>query len=420
MQSGGGDMPDREREIKHQEGLREKHIKNIRRLEMALASLDPVERLGKISWNNALEEEKKKLQQVEERLEELRREGPEETTEEQDTPVSSDRQEEPAETPEETDKTESVEPPVNRPVHWEKVGATAGVIVLLIALGWWLVTNAGPYLFGTPTSVAVLPTFTSTLTDTSVPTPGIGSVKTNPKDGVEMVHVPAGEFIMGSSDADIDAVLAECTDCEREWYDAEKPQHTVYLDAFWVYKTEVTNDQYRKCVEAGACTPPHYTWRYNDPAYTDDPVISVDWYQAKAYCEWAGGRLPTEAEWEKAARGMDGRIYPWGNDWDANKLNSYEAGPGNTIKVGSYLAGASPYGALDMAGNVWEWTNSLYMKYPYRADDDREALEASGARISRGGAWDSSQRLTRCAFRNADAPSYTDYLIGFRVVVPGS
>ncbi len=238
--------------------------------------------------------------------------------------------------------------------------------------------------------------------------PGIGSTKINPIDGAEMVYVPARWFTMGSDDSDPGA------------YDREKPQHTLRLDTFWIYRTEVTNAQYRKCVKAGACTPPRDTKYYDDSAYAAHPVVYVDWYQAKAYSEWAGGRLPTEAEWEKAARGTDGRIYPWGNDWDPSKLNSYEAGPGHTTEVGSYQVGASPYGVLDMAGNVSEWTSSLYKEYPYNPRDGREESGSEGLRVLRGGSIYNEKRSIRCAFRGGDYPDHSDYSFGFRVVLSPS
>ncbi|MGQ9626792.1 MAG: formylglycine-generating enzyme family protein [Anaerolineae bacterium] len=260
---------------------------------------------------------------------------------------------------------------------------------------------ASSYDSGLAQQVVTL-TYTPTPTATSTPLPG--STLINPIDGAEMVYVPAGEFLIGSSEDDPDA------DSD------EKPQHTVYLDAFWIYKTEVTNAQYRKCVEAGACTLPYKTKYYDDPAYADHPVVSVDWNQAKAYSEWAGGRLPTEAEWEKTARGTDGRIWPWGDEWDANKVNSWEAGPHHITKVGSYPTGASPYGALDMAGNVWEWTGSLYKDYPYRTDDGREDAQAEGRRVLRGGSCRSTQKLVRGGDRYGYSPHDLGD-VGFRVVV---
>jgi formylglycine-generating enzyme required for sulfatase activity len=312
------------------------------------------------------------------------------------------------------------------PVSWPgKESIQAGPIATEIQLEEgenWIIVIAANDLGMAQQAITVTYTPSPVQGPTDVPTPGIGSTKINPIDGAEMVYVPAGEFTMGSSDDDPDAD------------DDEKPQHKVYLDAFWIYKTEVTNAQYRQCVEAGACTPPHVTEYYDDPAYADHPVVWVDWYQVEAYSEWAWGRLPTEAEWEKAARGTDGRIYPWENDFDGNRLNfcdsncsyedtkddSYDDGYTYTAPVGSYPAGASPYGALDMAGNVWEWTSTLYEEYPYRADDGREDVEADGARVLRGGSFYDDEWLVRCAFRYRDFPRDWDYRLGFRVVVSPS
>ncbi|MFB0545729.1 MAG: formylglycine-generating enzyme family protein [Anaerolineae bacterium] len=222
-------------------------------------------------------------------------------------------------------------------------------------------------------------------------TPVTGTVKISEIDSAEMVYVPAREFIMGSSDSDSMAS------------NDEKPQHTVYLDAFWIDKYEVTNAQYRKCVEAGACAPPHDTRYYDDPAYADHPVVYVDWPQAKAYCQWAGGRLPTEAEWEKAARGTDGRIWPWGNEWYEHKANTLEAGPGDTTAVGSYPQGASPYGALDLAGNVWEWVADWYDAgcYPRSPSRNPQGPHWGANKVLRGGSWYADQRYARCAYRNS-------------------
>jgi len=233
-------------------------------------------------------------------------------------------------------------------VNWEKVGAIAGVIGVLIALSAWLVPNARDLL-----SAWLLQTPTVTPTSSPTQTPVISTATPPTLTPLPtMVYVPAGEFIMGSDEGDSD----------------EQPVHTVYLDAFYIDKYEVTNAQYRRCVEAGAYSLPHSTDRYTDPNYAEYPVVYVDWYQAEAYCRWAGKRLPTEAEWEKAARGTEGRIWPWGNAFDGSKVNSCDKncpydyndasvddGYADTAPVGSYPAGASPCGALDMAGNVWEW-----------------------------------------------------------------
>jgi formylglycine-generating enzyme required for sulfatase activity len=181
---------------------------------------------------------------------------------------------------------------------------------------------------------------------------GIGSTKVSPKDRKVLVFVPEGEFLMGSP--------------EGEGKPDEHPQHTVLLDAYWIDKFEVTNDEYNQCLLAGKCTEPKPTGGNKNPHPLDlpsiasNPVVGVDWNQSKTYCEWAGRRLPTEAEWEKAARGTNSRIYPWGNISPTNIFLNYGNKISKTTKVGSYPEGVSPYGALDMAGNVWEWTSDLY------------------------------------------------------------
>jgi formylglycine-generating enzyme required for sulfatase activity len=251
----------------------------------------------------------------------------------------------------------------------------------------------------------------------------IGDTWTRPADGAVMVYVPAGEFLMGSVDEDIDAVLDECSDCERSWFSHEQPQHTVYLDAFWIDRTEVTNAQFRACVEAGACEESLTIGEQRRDA-PDLPVIWVDWYDAQDYAAWAGGRLPTEAEWEKAARGTDGRIHSWGNSPpDCHKVN-YEGCAGKPLPVGSLPDGASPYGALDMAGNLEEWVadwwdTDYYAQSPLR---NPQGPDSGSARVLRGAAFvDDHWWFFRCAARFTGDPNRRIPFVGFRVVVaPGS
>jgi formylglycine-generating enzyme required for sulfatase activity len=177
-----------------------------------------------------------------------------------------------------------------------------------------------------------------------------------------MVLVPEGEFIMGSDEADTEGI-SERLGINKPWFEDERPAQKVYLNAFFIDQYEATNARYKKFIDAvGHPTPPYWRGKEYPPDQGDHPVM-VGWADAKAYCEWAGKRLPTEAEWEKAARGTDGRRYPWGNEFDPSKANVGETQPGQ-VNVGSYLAGKSPYGAYDMIGNVWEWTADWYQPYP--------------------------------------------------------
>jgi formylglycine-generating enzyme required for sulfatase activity len=253
-------------------------------------------------------------------------------------------------------------------------------------------------------------------------------------DGMTLLYVPAGEFKMGS---DADDALAECqkfvSDCKRESFANEEPPHTVALDAFWIDQTEVTNAMYAKCVDAGVCVEPasstSYTRDsyYGNPEFDNYPVIYVSVDNARVYCKWANRRLPTEAEWEKAARGENCFVYPWGNDFDGTRANfcdkscsfdsankSFDDGYADTAPVGSYLNGASPYGALDMAGNVLEWVSSLYKPYPYDATDGRKNFGSSGVRLVRGGDWASPGYYLRSALRVISSRFYSSDIIGFR------
>jgi formylglycine-generating enzyme required for sulfatase activity len=225
-----------------------------------------------------------------------------------------------------------------------------------------------------------------------------------------MVFVPAGEFIMGD---------------DQSFYSKEKPAHKVYLDDFWIDKLEVTNALYKRCVDARRCTAPSKIGSftrdsyYGNAQFANFPVIWVSWDDANAYCAWAGKKLPTEAQWEKAARGADARAYPWGNAFDKDKLNSSEGGKEDTTAVGSYPTGASPYGALDMAGNVWEWVTDWYDKNYYSNSPARNPRGPTNGtyRVVRGGAFDyfAIAYYNRAAFRNGIFEQTGHYfVVGFR------
>jgi formylglycine-generating enzyme required for sulfatase activity len=232
-----------------------------------------------------------------------------------------------------------------------------------------------------------------------------------------MVFIPAGEFLMGSDPQE-----------DKAAEDNEQPQHRLYVPDYYLAKTPVTNAQYRAFVQASSHKKPDH-WAEGRPprGREEHPVVLVSWYDAMAYCRWlsevTGGTygLPSEAEWEKAARGTDGRIYPWGHEWDATRCNAGNV-VGDTTPVGAYPQGASPYGILDMAGNVWEWTRSLQGRYPYPSDaKGREQREDLGPndqpRVLRGGALCGHVSLVRCAFRHWFFPVGRSRDARFRVVV---
>jgi formylglycine-generating enzyme required for sulfatase activity len=178
---------------------------------------------------------------------------------------------------------------------------------------------------------------------------------------------------------------------------------------------EVTNAQFAQFAQ-GSGYKPLGNWRAEFTTGKDQhPVVNVTWHDAVAYCRWADKRLATEAEWEYAARGTDGRKYPWANAWEAGRARfSGNNGGERTTPVGSYPSGASPFGVLDLAGNVWEWVSSLYWPYPYSATDGRENLTASGRRVMRGGSWNGSPKSLRSADRGGINPSFRGNGLGFR------
>jgi formylglycine-generating enzyme required for sulfatase activity len=266
----------------------------------------------------------------------------------------------------------------------------------------------------TPAATQTLESVTATegsiSTKTPLPeptkTPSPAPVIVTDDYGVSMALIPAGMFEMGSEDGE----------------DNEQPIHIVSLDDYYIDQYEVTNARYAECVDAGECDRPKNIRSatrnkyYGDPAYDESPVIYVDWDDARTYCAWRDARLPTEAEWEKAARGgLDGAQYPWGDELPDCLLANFASTVscvGDTDPVGSYAPNG--YGLYDMAGNVWEWAQSLYLNYPYNAADGRENLNATGQRAVRGGSWLNSGYNLRAAYRGLDDPSVTLNITGFR------
>jgi eukaryotic-like serine/threonine-protein kinase len=291
-----------------------------------------------------------------------------------------------------------------------------------------------------PTRTDVPPTTTPSLTltvPTAVPTLGIGSTQVY-TDGMVGQYVPAGVFIMGSTDAQIATALPGCWQCS---FSDERPQHTVDLDAFWIDQTDVTNAMFAKFVAAThyqtdaekagsgvAFQPGSWAttfgadWQHpRGPASTivgvaHSPVVQVSWNDATAYCAWAGRRLPTEAQWEKAARGTDGQTYPWGNNSPDQHFLAYNYQVANPTTVDQHPAGASPYGALDMAGNVWQWVADWYSETYYANSPSRNPSgPASGQyRVRRGGSWSDGAEGVRAAHRAWRSPDARIDMLGFR------
>ena len=235
---------------------------------------------------------------------------------------------------------------------------------------------------------------------------------------IDWVEIPAGPFLMGSDKQK-----------DKDAYDAELPQHTVTLAAYRIGRTPVTNVQYKLFADAtGHEAPRHWLNGQIPKGKENHPVVNVSWHDAQAFCDWAKARLPTETEWEKAARGTDGRIYPWGNEApDASRCN-FNRNVGDTTPVGKYPKGKSPYGVLDLAGNVWEWTSTIWGKnfdkpdfaYPYDPNDGREDRDKTDVRrVLRGGSWFNEARNVRSAFRIGKDPAACNFDAGFRVTSPG-
>jgi len=275
--------------------------------------------------------------------------------------------------------------------------------------------------------------------------PSLGDVRVRTSDGMRMVYVPEGEFKMGSNYEETAYARKLCREyygkdwpavCTAANFGDESPAHIVTLSSYWIDQTEVTNGQYQKCEQASVCklpkdtsSPYYHPANYGDPEYADYPVTWVTRDQAGDYCNWAGGRLPTEAEWEYAARGPESWLFPWGNSFDGTRLNYCDAncdggpndptvddGYADTAPVGSFPSGTSWVGALDMAGNVREWVADWYG--PYTADPQVDPTgPASGkATVPHGGSWLDLPFLIRSANRGGDPPDYSRHNVGFRCV----
>jgi toxoflavin biosynthesis protein ToxD len=255
------------------------------------------------------------------------------------------------------------------------------------------------------------------------------------------IHIPAGAFLLGTPERDLSA-LAKAYGGTRESYREESPQHMLTLPALEIARIPVTNALYAAFVIATGAHAP-LPWRGPQPpaALRDHPVVDVSWDEANAFCEWLNQeivdcrlqiadyersqstiynlqstiRLPTEAEWERAARGIDGRTFPWGATWDTARANTRESELAGTTPAGAYPSGASATECLDMAGNVWEWTASLDLPYPYAANDGREDPRAPARRILRGGCYANPHGFARCACRFRLLPTVRNPFMGFRL-----
>ncbi len=220
----------------------------------------------------------------------------------------------------------------------------------------------------------------------------------------DMVLIPMGEFLMGAEDGGPDA----------------RPAHRTMVSSFWMDTFEVTNALYRRCVESGACQPPKDRRAFDDLQLARHPVGNVTWNQARTYCHWVGKRLPTEAEWEKAARGIDGRRFPWGNSEGSLKRwlreRSHNPGANGTAPVGGLPATVSPYGVHDMVGNVWEWVNDWYAEdyYAIGPSQDPQGPLRGSFRVLRGGDWSQSPLELRASYRGWDDMTYWGPTLGFR------
>jgi formylglycine-generating enzyme required for sulfatase activity len=298
--------------------------------------------------------------------------------------------------------------------------ASIGLILLLVMAVLWPGDGPNPeptpVLTASPTSN---PTPMEEIAQLPSSTYEAGYKWSRPQDEMTVLYVPEGEFLMGSN-----------------WDASEQPVHKVVLDAFWIDETEVTNGQYQECVNADVCKSLPFCSAPGTESFgtasqmLNHPVTCVDWESASTYCEWVDGRLPTESEWEYAARGSEGHSYPWGSAFDGTKLNYCDAscsfshagqttddGYAQTAPVGSYPSSASWCGALDMAGNVWEWVADWYGPYDTVRRRNPDGAATGESRILRGGSWSAVYQFARSTDRYEAEPSAASPFTGFRCVM---
>jgi len=239
----------------------------------------------------------------------------------------------------------------------------------------------------------------------------------------DLVWIPAGTFEMGAdAQAGYQVCIASRSGCRLEDFLDETPQHMVRLGGYWIYTYEVTNAEYQLCVAAGECSEPVFTEFYHNPVYSEHPVVYLDWYSASRFCQWAGGRLPTEAEWEMAARGSTGWIFPWGDEPDCTRANYSGCNYGEvTMPVGSYPLGASVFGVEDMAGNAAEWVADWYDPeyYAGSAIENPAGPQGGELKTARGGSWKNPAVGVRTTNRSSNYPEVYSSGVGFRCVVDG-
>ncbi|GEM_PF-603810 len=297
-----------------------------------------------------------------------------------------------------------------------------------------------PAATATPPRVLAAALSTHTPQPTATPSPSPtptgpqpGAVRYNPRDNAALVFIPKRKFLMGLTPEQVHTLENACSEsgCE-ELYMASSPAHQAIAGPFWIYKTEVSNAMYARCVAAHACSPPRksrsetHSHYYGNPDFLNYPVTYVSWYQARDYCRWAGGRLPTSAEWELAARGTDGRLFPWGNAFPTRQTANVENFYPDLMPVDAFPNAASPFGVLNMTGNVWEWVSDWYSQtyYSLNTQWDHPQGPAQGDRkngamlkAGRGGNYWIRSAISSVAIQDWDTPSSGGLGDGFRCVM---